>query len=94
MASYIMALTINPNAKKKHPNLSHHVNESIEILAKHKIHVDKLYATLGRYDFLVMFDVIDQAIVFSAASEINHLGVLDTETWPVIPFEEFSQIIE
>ena len=93
MASYIMALTINPNAKKEHPDLSHHVNESIEILTRHKIHVDQLFATLGRFDFLVMFETEDQSQVFKAASDINHLGVLDTETWPVIPFDEFNQII-
>lgn len=94
MASYIMALTINPNAKKEHPDLTHHINESIEILSKHGIHVDSLFATLGRYDFLAMFNVDDQSIVFKAASDINNLGILDTETWPVIPFDEFSQIID
>jgi len=94
MAAYIMALTINPNAKKAHPNLSHHINDSIEVLAKHEIHVDKLLATLGRYDFLAMFDAPEQSMVFKAAANINRLGILDTETWPVIPFEEFSAILE
>ncbi len=94
MAAYIMALTINPNAKKTHPALSHDINESIEVLAKHEIHVDKLLATLGRFDFLAMFDAPDQSMVFQAAGEINRLGVLETETWPVIPYEEFTTILE
>lgn len=94
MADYIMALTINPNAKKEHPSLSHQINESIEILAKHEIHVDKLLATLGRFDFLAVFESDDQSKVFKAAAAINNLGILDTETWPVIPFEEFTSILE
>lgn len=94
MAAYIMALTINPNAKKEHPDLSHHINVSLEILAKHKIHVDKLLATLGRFDFLALFETPDQTQVFKAAAEINNFGILDTETWPVIPFDEFTSILE
>ena len=94
MARYIMALTINPNAKKDHPNLSHFINDSIEMLAKNNIKVETLFATLGRFDFLALFDAEDQAVVFKAASDINNLGILDTETWPVIPFEEFTRIFE
>ncbi len=94
MAAYIMALTINQNAKKEHPDLSRHINESLEILAKHDIHVDKLLATLGRFDFLALLETADQTQVFKAAAEINNLGILDTETWPVIPFDEFTSILE
>jgi uncharacterized protein with GYD domain len=94
MARYIMALTINPNAKKEHPDLSHLINDSIEMLARNNIKVETLFATLGRFDFLALFDAEDQSVVFKAASDINNLGILDTETWPVIPFEEFTRIFE
>jgi uncharacterized protein with GYD domain len=94
MARYIMALTINPNAKKEHPDLSHFINDSIEMLAKNNIKVETLFATLGRFDFLALFEADDQSVVFKAASDINNLGILDTETWPVIPFEEFTRIFE
>lgn len=94
MARYIMALTINPNAKKEHSDLSHLINDSIELIAKNKIKVETLFATLGRFDFLALFEAEDQSQVFKAASDINKLGILDTETWPVIPFEEFTRIFE
>lgn len=94
MAQFIMAMTINPNAKKEHPNLSHHVNSSLEIFAKHDVKVINLFATLGRYDFLAVFEALDQNIAFKVASEINALAILETETWPVIPFEDFSQLIK
>ncbi len=94
MAQFIMAMTINQNAKKEHPNLSHHVNSSLEIFAKHEVKVINLFATLGRYDFLAVFEAYDQNIAFKVASEINTQAILETETWPVIPFEDFSQLIK
>ena len=93
MASYIMAMTINPNAKKQHPDLSRQINQSLEVFAKNKVKVLGLYATLGRFDCLAMFDVADQATAFKVASEITAKGILETETWPVIPFEDFTQLL-
>ena len=93
MASFIMAMTINPAAKKTHPDLSHQVNESLEIFNKNHIKLS-LYATLGRYDFLAMFDAPDQTAAFKVAAEINNLGILETETWPVVPYDEFSQLLK
>ena len=93
MASFIMAMTINPAAKKIHPDLSHQVNESLEVFTKNHIKLN-LYATLGRYDFLAMFDAPDQTAAFKVAAEINNLGILETETWPVVPYDEFSQLLK
>ncbi len=93
MASYIMAMTINPTAKREHPDLSHHVNSSLEIFTRNKVTVEKLYATLGRYDFLAVFEAPDQTVAFRVASDINRAAILETETWPVIPFEDFSQLL-
>jgi uncharacterized protein with GYD domain len=94
MAAFIMAMTINPNAKRAHPDLSRQVNTSLEVFALNGVKVVKLYATLGRYDYLAMFDATEQKAAFKIASEINALGILETETWPVIPYEEFSQLIQ
>ena len=93
MATFIMAMTINPNARKEHPDLSHKINESLEVMPNNKVKVTNLFATLGRYDYLACFEADDQTQAFRIASEINGLGILKTETWPVIPFEEFSQLI-
>ncbi len=93
MASFIMALTINPNAKKLHTDLSHQISESLELFTENKVKGLKLYATLGRYDLLAIFDAADQAIAFKIATGINNKGILETETWPVIPYEDFSQLI-
>ncbi len=94
MATFIMAMSIRPSAKKTHPGLSHDINESIEAFARNKIKVTSLLATLGRYDFVAIFDCDDQTAAFRVATQINDLGVLDTETWPVIPFEDFSEMLK
>ena len=94
MATFIMAMSINPNAKKMHPDLSHQVNESLEPFAKNKVKILNLYATLGRYDYLAIFDAADQTVAFRVATEINSKGILETETWPVIPYEDFSRLIQ
>ena len=94
MTSYIMAMTLNPNAKKEHPDLTRQVDESIDAFARNGIKVDQLFATLGRYDYLVLFRAEDQTLAFKVASDINALGLLETETWPVIPYEDYQQLMQ
>jgi len=94
MALFIMAMTINPNAKKLHSELPGKVNESLDIFSENKIKVDFLYATLGRYDFLAVFDAVDQSAAFRVASAINNKGILETETWPIIPYDEFTKLLK
>ncbi len=93
MASFIMAMTINPNAKKLHQDLSRQIDGSLGAFTDNNVKVLNLFATLGRYDLLAVFDASDQAVAFRVASEINNKGILETETWPVIPYEEFTQLI-
>lgn len=94
MATFMMAMSIRPAAKKSHPGLSHDINHSLEAFARNHLKVTSLFATLGRYDFIAIFDCPDQTMAFRVATQINDLGVLDTETWPVIPYEDFSEMIK
>jgi len=93
MASFIMAMNINPTAKAQRVDLSHQVNESLETFSRNGVHVERLFTTLGRYDFLALFETDDQTVAFRVASQISALGTLTTETWPVIPYEDFSQLL-
>jgi len=93
MALFIMAMTINPSAKKLHSKLPGKINDSLEVFTENKVKVNNLYATLGRYDFLVVFDAVDQSVAFKIASGINSIGILETETWPIIPYDDFSQLL-
>ena len=92
MATFIMALQINPSAKKMHADLSAQINDSLEVFSRNNVKVNDLYATLGRYDYLAIFDAADQTVAFRVASEINNKGILETETWPVIAYDEFTQL--
>lgn len=94
MASFIMACTINPNAKKTHPDLSSAISRSFDVFADMGVKMTNLYATLGRYDYLAVFEAPDQTLAFKIALEINNRGVLETETWPVVPYDDFSQLIK
>ena len=93
MASFMMALSINQDFKKEHSDITHKVDQSLSIFTEHKLKVISLFATLGRYDYLVHFEADDQSEAFRVAAEINTLGTLRTETWPLIPYDEFSQLI-
>lgn len=94
MAIFIMAMTINPSAKKLHPDVSSQVSDSLDVFKDQGVKVQDLYATLGRYDYLAIFDAADQSAAFRLASAINMKGILETETWPVIPYEDFSRLIK
>jgi uncharacterized protein with GYD domain len=93
MASFIMAMNIVADARKAHADLSHQIDLSLDVFAENKAKNLKVFATMGRYDILAMFDAEDQYVAFKIASQINARGVLETETWPVIPFEDFSNMI-
>ncbi len=93
MALFIMAMTINPSAKKLHSKLPGKINDSLEVFTENKVKVNNLYATLGRYDFLAVFDAVDQSVAFKIASGINKMGILETETWPIISYDDFSQLL-
>jgi uncharacterized protein with GYD domain len=93
MASFIMAMNILADAKKLHSDLSHQIDLSLDIFTENRVGNLKVYATMGRYDIVAMFDAEDQNTAFRVASEINSRGVLETETWPVIPFEDFSNLL-
>lgn len=93
MALFIMAMTINPNAKKLHSALPAKINESLEVFTENKVKVENLYATLGRYDFLAVFNTVDQTTAFKIASGINDRGILETETWPIISYDDFSKLL-
>ncbi|MBU0983945.1 MAG: GYD domain-containing protein [candidate division Zixibacteria bacterium] len=93
MATFIMAMTINPNAKKAHDDLSTRINEALEAFQKNDSKLTSLYATMGRYDCLAVFEAVDQTKAFRIASEITRSGILETETWPVISFDEFTELL-
>lgn len=93
MASFIMAMNILAGAKKLHSDLSHQIDLSLDIFAENDITNLRVFATMGRYDLIALFDAENQSAAFKVASLVNARGVLETETWPVIPFEEFSNLI-
>lgn len=94
MASFIMAMHICSSARKLHSDLPKQIDQSLDVFKENKVHVREILATMGRYDVVVFFEASEQTAAFRIASQINSLGVMETETWPVIPFEEFSQLIQ
>ena len=74
--------------------LGHQVSDSLDVFKELGVKVQDLYATLGRYDYLAIFEAADQTIAFKLASAINAKGILETETWPVIPYEDFARLIK
>jgi uncharacterized protein with GYD domain len=94
MASFIMAMNILAGAKKAHTDLAHQIDISLDTFPANRVKNLRVYATMGRFDFVAFFEADDQTVAFRVASQISSKGVLETETWPVIPFEEFSNLID
>ena len=93
MPAFIMAMSINPTAKRQHSSLSTQINESLDCFKIEGVKLREIFATMGRYDCLAVFEANDQGVAFRIASSINSKGILETETWPVIPFDDFSQLV-
>jgi uncharacterized protein with GYD domain len=93
MATFIMAMTINPTARKDHTDLAHQITTSLDSFSSDDIKDIRLFATLGRYDCLAVFEATNQTAAFKVASTIMARGVLETETWPVIDFDDFISLL-
>jgi uncharacterized protein with GYD domain len=50
------------------------------------------YATLGRYDFVDIFDARDEAEAAEVAYITSTLGNATTETWTALPYERFLHL--
>ena len=94
MATFIMAMTINPTAKQDHADLAHQISTSLDNFKGEGISDIRIFATLGRYDCLAIFEATTQTAAFKVASAITARGVLETETWPVIAFEDFIELLK
>jgi uncharacterized protein with GYD domain len=47
------------------------------------------YAVLGPYDYLDLFEATDVRMASRVAVIVRSFGHARTETWPVVPYEEF-----
>ena len=84
MARFMMAMNINQETKKEHPDVTHQVDMCLEIFREHELKVERVFATLGRYDYLVLFEADDQ----DEAEEAGGLPPLEIDMDDALLLEE------
>jgi uncharacterized protein with GYD domain len=65
-------------------------DEALKILEKHGGRRVSTWATLGRYDFIVVIEAPDDKAAMQSSAEIGALGGADVETLPAIPSDELT----
>ncbi|WP_323191946.1 GYD domain-containing protein [Halostella sp. PRR32] len=64
-----------------------------EIETNHDAELKESYATLGEYDFIVIYDVEDQDDAFQVALSIERHG-LDTQTMAIEDTDNFAELVD
>ncbi len=71
---------------KKNPHRVKEVNSELE---KMGVKVIEQYVVLGNYDFLNIVEAPNEVIVAAAMVELASRGTIRTNTFPIIPVDEF-----
>jgi uncharacterized protein with GYD domain len=64
-----------------------------ELQDNHDAELEQSYASLGQYDFIVIFDVNDQDDAFQVALSIERHG-LDTQTMAIEDTDNFADLVD
>jgi len=94
MAIYITLVNLSDDGKeaiKKDPARIQANNKALEAMG---VKVLGQYATLGRYDFVNIFEAKDDAALFKVAAHLSGKGIAKTETLTAKTIADFIAAIK
>ncbi|MEE9181345.1 MAG: GYD domain-containing protein [candidate division NC10 bacterium] len=90
MAGYIRLVCLTEQGKKNmRKNPGRMADEAARILEEHGGRQVSTWATLGRYDLIVVVEAPDDMAMMHVSAEIGALGGAHVETLPAVPSDEF-----
>ncbi len=91
MALFIRLTRLTPQAVKNVRNLQKIRDEAKTIMEKNGGKMLSLYATLGPYDFVAVFEAADVKAAARISALLAETGNFEAQTLPAIPIEEFIE---
>lgn len=89
MALFIRLTRLTPQAVKNVRNLQKIRDEARVIMERNGGKVLSLYATLGPYDFVAVFEAPDVKTAAKISALLAETGNFEAQTLPAIPIDEF-----
>jgi len=95
MAMYMTMVKFTPQEAKGISNFCKEWQESAKRIEGSGIKLIGSYGILGPYDMAFVFEAPDQEKAASVPLAISYLDPgIQTETWSVIPMEEFAELAD
>jgi uncharacterized protein with GYD domain len=93
MPVYIMLMKATNEAAKDSQGFLKALEDTLKTLPERGIKLLGFYATMGRYDYIVIGEASDDEAAWRFAYQLNAGGWLRSETLKALPFEELSKIL-
>lgn len=94
MPLFIRLTRLTAQAAKNIRNLQKIRDEARAIMDKNGGKMLSLYATLGRYDFIALFEAADAKTAAKISALLAETGNFESETLPAIPIDEFIESLK
>lgn len=94
MATFVRLARMTEHGARRMRDFSRVLAEAKETFDENGVKVLHAYATLGRYDFVVILEAPDQQSVMRACAMVGARGNASAETMAALPIDEFTQLFE
>ena len=94
MATFIRLANMTAEGVKKVGDFPSLLGEAKAIMEEEGVKILHGYATLGRYDFVVVLEAPDEKAVAKASARIAAKGNFGAETMAAFPIGEFGELMQ
>lgn len=94
MPLFIRLTRLTPQALKNIRNLQKIRDEAKSIMERNGGKMQALYATLGFYDFIAIFEAPDATAAAKISALLAETGNFEAQTLPAIPIDEFIESLK
>lgn len=95
MPTYLTLVKFTSEGLKRAPDLKKRQEEGAKLAEKSGIKSVASYGVLGPYDMMFIYEAPDEkAAAMLPLSMSSQRGDANTETWTLIPMEEFASLTE
>lgn len=94
MATFVRLAKLTEHGNRRIRDFGRVLHEAREILKGEGVKILHAYATMGRYDFVVILEAPDEKTMIKASALIGGTGNVTAETLPAMDMEEFNKLFK
>lgn len=94
MATFVRLVNMTGDGIRRIQDFPKLLAEAKGIMEKEGVRIIHGYATLGRYDFVVVLEAPDEKAMAKASALIGSKGNFSAETMAAFPIQEFGDLVK